>query len=80
MIVEQTRFTLHGLTCLVQRDLPHGPICTTDQTFRVVVDGLHVGTAGRESDALRYARFSADRLAVAGGRCSRLALPAGSAA
>jgi hypothetical protein len=79
MIVEQTRFTRHGFTCLLQRDLPHGPHCTADQNYRVTVDGLHVATAGRESDALRYAQFSADRLAVAAGRCSRLALPGAAA-
>lgn len=77
MITEQTRFTLHGLTCLVQRDLPYGPHCTTDQTYRVTVDGVHVGTTGRESDAFRYARHSANRLAVAlACRSALLSLPA----
>lgn len=76
MIVERTRFIRHGFTCLVLRNLPHGPDCLTDQTFFVAVDGLHVGTAGRESDAFRYARHSADQLAAAAGRCARLALPA----
>jgi len=80
MVIEHTRFPHHGYTCLIQRHCPNWPNSLTDQTYRVFVDGFHIGTADLESDALRYAWFAADRLAVAGGRLLRLTLPAGSAA
>jgi len=63
MIVEHTRFPHHGYTCLIQRHVPNWPHSFTDQTFRVLVDGLHVATAGVEADALQYARAAAKRFA-----------------